>query len=143
MDGVIADFDAECIRRGMAPDELKRCAGAYRMLSPMAGAADAVALLQAQGVEVFVLTKIPSSNPCAATEKLLWVRDHFPNLAGRVVITPDKGCVGGTRDVLIDDHPEWANADHFRGTLIHFGGNWAAALTAVFSALGIPRPQSS
>ncbi|MDO9406247.1 MAG: hypothetical protein Q7T87_19640 [Polaromonas sp.] len=135
MDGVLADFDAECVRRATTPDALKRCLGAYRALQPLPGAVDAIADLLALGVEVFVLTKIPSSNPWAATEKLLWIRDHFPSLDDRVIITPDKGCVGEARDVLVDDHPEWANADRFRGTKIHFGGDWAASMDAVLSAL--------
>lgn len=135
MDGVLADFDAECVRRATTPDALKRCPGAYRALSPLRGAIGAVAELQALGVEVFVLTKIPSSNPWAATEKLLWIRDHFPSLDDRVIITPDKGCVGETRDVLVDDHPEWANADRFRGTTVHFGGDWTASMGAVLAAL--------
>ena len=42
---------------------------------------------------------------------------------------------GEARDVLVDDHPEWANADRFRGTKIHFGGDWAASMDAVLSAL--------
>lgn len=135
MDGVLADFGAECIRRATTPDALKRCPGAYRALLPLTGAVDAIADLQTLGVEVFVLTKIPLSNPWAATEKLLWIRDHFASLDDRVIITPDKGCVGEARDVLVDDHPEWANADRFRGTTIHFGGDWAASVGAVLSAL--------
>ncbi len=135
MDGVMADFGAECVRRATTPDALKRCPGAYRALRPLAGATDAIAKLQALGTEVFVLTKIPASNPCAATEKLLWIRDHFPSLDDRVIITPDKGCVGEARDVLLDDHPEWANADLFRGTTICFSGDWAAAMPDVLAAL--------
>lgn len=135
MDGVIADFDAECIKRGMTPGQLKHCPGAYRRLLPLNGASEALAQLQLASVEIFVLTKIPSSNPYAATEKLFWIHDHFPKLSDRVIITPDKGCVGTPRDVLVDDHPEWANVDHFRGAIVHFQGNWSRALSAVFAAL--------
>ena len=135
MDGVIADFGAECVKRAMTPSQLKNRRDAYRWLSPFPGAKEGLAALEGAGIEVFALTKIPSTNPYAATEKLLWMRDHFPKLADRVVITPDKGCVGTLRDVLVDDHPEWANADHFQGTVVPFEGDWARARSAVFSAL--------
>jgi 5'(3')-deoxyribonucleotidase len=58
------------------------------------------------------LSKIPAENPHSATEKMLWVREHFPYLGDKIILTPDKGCVGSQRDFLIDDHPEWANANN-------------------------------
>lgn len=140
MDGVIADFDAACASCAMTPSQFKRLPGAYRTLLPSEGACNAVAFLETEGIEMFVVTKIPPSNPCAATEKLLWIRDHFPQFVDRVIITPDKGCIGERRDVLIDDHPEWANVDHFRGTVVRFTGNWRSTLVAVFGALQKPMP---
>ena len=42
----------------------------------------------------------------------------------KVILTPDKGAVGIQRDFLIDDHPEWANSNNFKGTVIRFSNNW-------------------
>jgi 5'(3')-deoxyribonucleotidase len=67
-----------------------------------------------------VCTKIPSKNPYAAAEKLIWMSKHLHILHDRVIITPDKGCIGTKRDYLIDDHPEWANAHNFEGTILKF-----------------------
>ncbi|MDI9689808.1 hypothetical protein QM326_34780 [Burkholderia cenocepacia] len=131
MDGVIADFEGAARAHAMEPSHFKRVAGAFLDLDPIPGAAEAVAALDAAGYLVFALTKIPRSNPHAATEKLLWVRRHFPSLDDRIIITPDKGAVGKARDFLVDDHPEWANASNFPGTVIVFTGDWKQAMRQI------------
>jgi 5'-nucleotidase len=93
------------------------------------GAKEGIAHLLSLGFFVMCLTKIPSENPSAASDKILWLNEHFPSLNDYVIISPDKGCVGTTRDFLIDDHPEWANAHNFPGTVVHFASgkfpnNW-------------------
>ena len=94
MDGVIADFERSAHEHEMAPKNFKRVAGAYLELEPMPGAVEAVKDLEAAGFLVFALTKIPRSNPYAATEKLLWAKRHFSSLEDRIIITPDKGARG-------------------------------------------------
>lgn len=131
MDGVIADFEGAARVHAMEPSHFKRVAGAFLDLDPIPGAAEAVAALDAAGYLVFALTKIPHSNPHAATEKLLWARQHFPSLDDRIIITPDKGAVGTARDFLVDDHPEWANASNFPGTVIVFTGDWEQAMRQI------------
>ena len=69
-----------------------------------------------------ILTKIPSENPYAASEKIVWLKRHLPILEDLIIITPDKGCIGTSRDTLVDDFPEWANAHNFPGQIIQFGG---------------------
>lgn len=69
-----------------------------------------------------MMTKIPSENPYAASEKLMWMHHHLPEIEDHIIITPDKGCVGSSKDFLVDDFPEWANAHNFPGTVIQFGG---------------------
>lgn len=128
MDGVTADFERMAGQMNLVPATLKRVAGAYANLEPFPGALEAICKIEGGSYLVFFLTKIPSSNPYAATEKLLWMRQHLPEFADRVIITPDKGCVGTSRDYLIDDHPEWANANNFPGTIIHFKGDWIETL---------------
>jgi 5'(3')-deoxyribonucleotidase len=121
MDGVIADFEAEMQFRGLTAKELKRIPGIYKNFPMIDGASQGVFALQSMGWELFILTKIPSENLTAATDKLIWVQENFPSIGERVIITPDKGCVGTEHDFLVDDHPEWANAHTFAGTIVHFG----------------------
>lgn len=138
-DNTLADYLAAAAANGMEPKEFKRVAGAYRNLPLMAGAAEAVARVQAMGLQPWGLTKIPASNPYSATEKLLWVQEVLPALHDRVIITPDKGAVGTARDFLVDDMPRWANAKNFPGTLIHFKNDWDAVFAVIeakFAILG-------
>lgn len=131
MDGVLADFEKESRDRNIPFSELKMTIDAYRHLPIMPGAKEAVQRAMAAGYDVFVLTKIPKKNPYAATEKLFWIQDHFPELDDKVIITSDKGAVGDTRDILVDDHPEWANAHNFGGTVIKFTGDWEALYSVI------------
>lgn len=124
MDGVLADFIKAAKDHDVAPSQFKKMAGTYRTLPVMPGAKETVEKVLANGFQVFVLTKIPQSNPYAATEKLLWIREHFPMLSDNVIISSDKGAVGRAKDFLVDDMPEWANAHQFPGTVIHFKGDW-------------------
>src|ERR1035437_909117 len=121
MDGPLADFDFYCKVRKLDPQIVKKFSGTYLNLPPTPGAIEAVLTLTLmKNIEVFVLTKIPSENHGAATEKHIWLERYFPILAKRLIISPDKGCVGTKRDFLIDDHPEWANAHNFSGEIITF-----------------------
>lgn len=130
MDGVLADFEAGALARGLSFDRAKTVAGIYADLPMITDAIVGLAELEQLGFDVWILTKIPSRNPWAATEKLLWVRRCLPHpLHDKVIITPDKGALGNYRDVLIDDHPEWANADQFGGTVIPFT-SWGQAVNA-------------
>lgn len=122
MDGVIADFEAVCKRLGKPPSEVKLLHWTYMMLEPIPGALDSMReLISMYEDRVFCLTKIPSQNPNAATQKLMWLNFHLPEIKDHVIITPDKGCVGRPIDLLIDDMPEWANAHKFPGTIIKYG----------------------
>lgn len=131
MDGVLADFEGMSMQRKVPPAKLKLEPGVYLSLAPVAGAAAAVARIVDLGYDIFVLTKIPSQNPHAAYEKLVWLKEHFPVFGDHVIITPDKGAIGSSRDFLIDDHPEWANALRFRGRVIRFQGSWSDTLDSL------------
>lgn len=143
MDGVIAAFEAAARARGITPAQLKLQRGAYLGLQVIPGAKEALRDLAQLDVDIFVLTKIPSGNVYAATEKLLWIERHFPELHDRVIITSDKGCVGKERDFLIDDHPEWANADQFPGTIITFTGDWPSVVELIRFALYVRQAVAS
>lgn len=139
LDGVLADFEDSCRRHGHVPSVHKLHPGAYRQLDPIQGAIEAVQAIEGMGLHTWVLSKIPSRNAGSASEKLEWVRQHLPSLEDRVILTPDKGCVGTEQDLLIDDHPEWANASTFRGKVFHFKGDWAATLDQIQTYLTLPR----
>jgi hypothetical protein len=124
-DGTLADLLRAAEAQNMPVAVFKRLAGAFLNLPVMPGAVDAVDRVLAMGLQAFGLTKIPSSNPYAATEKLLWAARHLPQLDDKVIIASDKGAVGTARDFLVDDMPGWANANNFPGTVIHFKGDWA------------------
>lgn len=136
MDGVLADFEQEAIERGIPFHELKTKIDAYRHLPIMSGSKEAVQRFIAAGYEVFILTKIPRKNPYAATEKIFWIDDHFPEFEDRIIISPDKGALGQEGHILIDDHPEWANAHNFAtrgGKVIKFERDW----NKVFEEAGV------
>lgn len=124
MDGVLADFEKKKNELAITFDELKAMKGAYRSLDVMEGAKEAVREIMTLGHQTFILTKIPRNNPYSATEKILWQQEHFPEFDENIILSPDKGAVGREIDFLIDDYPEWANANNFRGTVLHFKRNW-------------------
>lgn len=121
MDGVIVDFDAFKAASGLSGDEVKELPGAYLEMSPIPGALEAVRSLIGMGYEVWIATKPPTGIPYAYADKVSWVLQYLPELKRRIIITHDKGLLGGPRDYLIDDRPHKANCERFAGTLIRFG----------------------
>lgn len=132
MDGPCADYDLYCRTTGQKPDEAKLIRGTYAALPVTPGAIEAISqLIAMKGVDTWLLSKIPSENFLSATEKFQWTARVFPSLADKLILSPDKGCVGTYLDFLIDDHPEWANATNFPGRVLKFktmqnndGFNW-------------------
>lgn len=130
MDGVIVDFDGYCRQYDLSPSVVKHQKGAYRAMSPIPGALEAVRELISLGYEVWIATKPPKGGSHAYTEKAEWVAEHLPELANRVIVTHDKGLLGSRDDFLCDDRPHKANCERFAGTLLRFidGYHWAHAL---------------
>lgn len=121
MDGVIVDFERYMTEHGLTGDEVKRKPGAYLAMQPMPGAIEAVRSIIGWGLfDVWIATKPPTGNAEAYKEKAQWIFHHLPELKRKLVITHDKGMLGGYSDVLIDDRPHKANCHEFRGTLIEF-----------------------
>lgn len=141
-DGVLADFEAAARLAGLKPVEAKMTPGFYLDLPLLPGARAAVQeLLSLEHVQLFVATKIPDRNPLAATEKIQWLHKHLPELEERIIITPNKACIGNAGDFLVDDRPHKADAWCFRGTLVQFGGidfpDWAVTLPWLKSRLAV------
>lgn len=125
MDGVLVDFEAFMRRWGLTGDEVKKLPGTYKAMQPIAGALDGIRKIMSiagqYGGEVWLATKPPTGIPYAYADKVSWVLHHLPELKRRIILTHDKGLLGGPDDYLVDDRPWRANCDAFRGTLIHFG----------------------
>lgn len=78
--------------------------GFFRSLPLKAGAVEAVRALESAGCDVFICTAPSLRNPSCASDKMLWVADHFPSLRRKVVVSKDKTLVRG--HILVDDKPE-------------------------------------
>ena len=132
-DGPLADFQGAANAAGWEPKFAKMQRGFYRSLPLTPGARQAVEeLLGFQHLHVFVATKIPDRNPHAATEKILWLQEHLPGMGERIIITPNKACIGTIDDYLVDDRAHKADASFFPGTFIHYGSaafpDWEAVM---------------
>ena len=132
-DGPLADFQGAADAAGLQPKEAKMKPGFYRSLPLTPGAREAVEeLLGFHHLHVFVATKIPDRNPYAATEKILWLHENLPGLGERIIITPNKACLGTVDDFLVDDRAHKADASFFPGTFIHYGSaeypDWEAVM---------------
>lgn len=132
-DGPLADFKSAADAAGWEPSVAKMKRGFYRSLPLTPGAREAVEeLLGFHHLHVFVATKIPDHNAYAATEKILWLNQHLPGLGERIIITPNKACLGTVDDFLVDDRAHKADASFFPGTFIHYGAtefpDWEAVM---------------
>jgi 5'(3')-deoxyribonucleotidase len=114
--------------------------GFYRSLPVTPGAKEAVQeMLEWRHVHLFVASKIPDKNALAATEKLQWLHEDFPGLEERIILTPNKACIGTARDFLVDDRKHKADAGFFPGTFLHFGSpgllGWPEVMSELRAAL--------
>lgn len=135
-DGPLADFEKGALEARLSPEVAKMTPGFYLDLPVTPGALNAVERLnELSNVQIFVATKIPDKNPLAATEKIQWLHRHFPSIEERIIVTPNKACLGGPLDFLIDDRAHKADAAHFVGTFIHFASvqypSWEHVLARV------------
>lgn len=118
MDGVLADFDAAITSGpGYDPPEMF-VPGFFRNLKVIDGAKEAVASILANpNLEVYIGSKMTSKVPTCATEKVEWIKEHFPELLRSMVLCCDKSLLRG--NFLIDDDVErWGHK--FKGAFVHF-----------------------
>ena len=134
MDGVLADFESEFLKRwrerhpdkyyipleerttmyvkDQYPDELKPLVveivleqGFFRDIVPVNGGREALFEMEKMGLEVFICTSPLAAYQNCVLEKFEWVdRELGPQWVKRIVLTKDKTLVKG--DYLIDDKPE-------------------------------------
>lgn len=136
MDGVIVDFDGYIRRHGLTVDQGKYTPGSFSAMHALPGAIDSVQSLIARGHDVWIATRPVENAAHTYSEKAQWIFTHLPQLANRVILTRDKGLLGGPDDLLIDDRPEKANCMNFPGTVIKFEGSWPKVLEQIENAPG-------
>jgi 5'-nucleotidase len=143
MDGVIADFDGEFLKRwrerhpdkffipleerttfyvkDQYPEDLKPLVaeillepGFFREMMPMTGAREALLEMEGMGLEVFICSSPLSTYTNCVLEKYEWV-EKFLGAAWvkRIILTKDKTLVKA--DFLIDDKPEVTGAETVPG----------------------------
>lgn len=121
MDGVCADYDAYASSAGLTLGEAAEKQGTFLWLQPVPGAIQLLRMLLDQNLfEPYFASKPCVDSPASYTEKVLWVERHAPFMRERIVLTQNKGLLGGPEDFLIDDRPHKAFCERFRGTLIQF-----------------------
>jgi 5'(3')-deoxyribonucleotidase len=119
MDGVLADFDSAVKEKIFDPPEMfeKRF---FRDLKVMPGAKSFVRwALRQPYLDLYIASKPLTKRGIlySATEKLEWVKEHFPELLDKTSLVSDKGLLLGS--VLVDDDKK-AWGDKFRGVFFHF-----------------------
>lgn len=119
MDGVIVDFDKAKFEADLTGEQIKKMPGAYFRMDPIPGALEAVHSAIGMGYDVWLATKPPTGYPHAYADKVAWVLHHIPDLKRKIILTHDKGLLGGEADILVDDRPHKANCESFRGHLVH------------------------
>lgn len=78
--------------------------GFYLSLKPIAGGADALRDMVADGHLVTICSTPDATNPTCADDKIAWLEENIgPGWGKRLILTHDKTLVRG--DILIDDKP--------------------------------------
>ena len=102
------DSGLDEIGRGYV-EQIKNLPGFYADLQPIAGAAEALREMVAEGHTVHICTSPWPTNPTCASDKLDWLEKYIgAGWAHRAVITSDKTLCRG--DYLIDDRPDIVGA---------------------------------
>jgi 5'-nucleotidase len=139
MDGVLADFDGEFIKRWREryPEqfyipmhertmfyvkdqypqeyhpqlmEILREPGFFREMMPMEAGREALHEMDGLGLDVFICTSPFSSYQNCVLEKYQWVEAYLGSKwTDRIILTKDKTLVRG--DILIDDKPQITGKD--------------------------------
>lgn len=128
MDGVSVDFDGYRRAHGLTVDDIKATPGAYARMAPMPGAIEAIRALIEMGYEVWFAAKPATCIAHTYSDKASWVFEHVPELSHRIILTHNKGLLGGPNDTLIDDALDRAACEGFAGSIIEFnpaaGWDW-------------------
>lgn len=141
MDGVLADFDKAT--QNMTDEEKEMACNTplfFRNLEPMPGALMSVQVLLecSPNLDVYVCSTSPWDSDFSCSEKKQWLKEHFPRLTKRLILTHRKDlCIG---DYLIDDRVKHG-VDKFQGEHILFGSKefptWSEVLMYILKQNGL------
>lgn len=116
LDGPTVDYD---LYREQNPDVyIRDTPGAYFAMEPTPDALAAIRSIIGMGYNVFIATRPCHGRPLTYSEKVAWVLKYLPELDRKIILTHDKGLLGDGDDFLVDDMPEKANCDQFKGRLL-------------------------
>jgi 5'(3')-deoxyribonucleotidase len=135
MDGVIVDFEGFMKVHDLTAAEVKPMPDAYLRMKPIPGAIDGVRQLIKLGFDVWIATKPPTGVAHAYAEKAQWIFNYLPELERKIIMTHDKGLLGDSFDILLDDRLHRANCADFDGHLFAVNQNndqkWPAILNYI------------
>ena len=122
MDNVLVDFpsaehkiDQELWTQYEHKDDIP---GIFALMDPLKDAIESIEFL-AKHFEVYILSTAPWENPSAWRDKLLWIKEHLPEIGyKRLILSHNKHLNIG--DYIIDDRTK-NGVDQFQGQHLHFG----------------------
>lgn len=86
-------------------------------LPALKGAIESVnKLFRSNIFDIYICTKPYNHAAVSYSGKVLWINNHLPLLANKIIMTQNKGMIIG--DYLIDD--DFRNSHGFKGKFIHF-----------------------
>lgn len=92
--------------------------GIFALMDPVKDAIQSIEFL-AKHFEVYILSTAPWDNPSAWHDKLLWIKEHLPEIGyKRLILSHNKHLNIG--DYIIDDRTK-NGVDKFQGQHLHFG----------------------
>lgn len=114
--------------------------GWFRELPVVPGSQEGVDALLSAGVDIWICTKPMKENLTCRDEKFAWIQEHFPMLANKIVMTPDKSLVKG--DILLDDafDPAWCELADWNGVVYSAPYNGQGSQWADFPRWGWNEP---
>lgn len=118
MDGTAFDYFTARAASGLDYSVFNGTPGSFRNLQPFHNTHDAIEVLEEFGFDVYFLSRPAVSAPHCFAEKVESIAQHFPDKVEKLIFSNNKGVIGRSHDLLIDDHPGWANGDAFPGALI-------------------------
>lgn len=119
MDGTGWDYFSARAASGLDYSVFNATPGAFRNLQLFPDTRSALEILELIGYDVYFLSRPAVSAPMCLVEKLESVLEHFPDKIEKVIFANNKGIIGRSRDVIIDDHLKWSNGDCFPGLIVH------------------------
>jgi 5'(3')-deoxyribonucleotidase len=102
-----SDITVDDITQWQLPDDMLKVfhhRGFFRYIPAIPGAIDGVRQLRSMGHDIIIASN-HSDRGYIADDKIMWVQEHLPELAGNMMIGARKDILQG--DAIIDDNPDY------------------------------------